>query len=210
MDHSENLHFKRSRNANILWLQQKDSNTGENSIVSQDWEHLFQPGGPTKIGPGYYVADRDLDKKGNVVAFGPIAQEYSEIEALLLVILAAKFMKAPGGMKDLRDIIKTYLTQAGNVVSSLQKSSASNVYTAVINQYVSTKIYARLGLMTSFDALQTEVWLDHIIGEMLKRDYVQQAMAGLTTLVDASRYGETEKGEVSYAGLATLAKVLGK
>lgn len=185
----------------------------QNAIIDRpghlaNWEEIFQPGWP-RI--NFFVTPRDIDRKGNVLVFGPISQEYSEIEALLVVLLAAKFMKTPDGTKDLADIIKTYLTQAGNVISSLQKSSASNVYTALINQYVSTKIYARLGLMTSFDAFQTQVWLDHQIGEMLLRDYVQEAMQGLTTLVDATSYAaETPTKKVDYTGLATLAKLFEK
>jgi hypothetical protein len=69
-----------------------------------------------------------------------------------------------------------------------------------------------MGLMTSFDALQTEVWLAHQIGEMLKLSYVGELVGGLTTLVDATSYTETttKKGEkVDYAGLAALAKLMG-
>jgi len=180
------------------------------SGVIGNWEEIFQSGFPRQWLP---LTKRDIDKKGNVIAFGPVAQEYSELEALLLVLVSAKLAKTPEGLKQLTDIVKTYLTQAGHVISSLQKSSASNVYTALINQFVSCKIYARLGLMTSFDCVQTEVWLDHVMGEMLKAEYVQQAMQGLTTLVDVGsnvyQTHEKEEAKVDIAGLTTLAKLFG-
>lgn len=178
-------------------------------MTGPNWEEIFQSGFPREWLP---LTSRDLDRKGNVVAFGPVAQEYSELEALLLTVVVAKLLKTPEGAKQLVDLAKTYLTQAAHVVSSLQKSSASNVYTGLINQFVSCKIYARLGLMTSFDCVQTEVWIDHVMGEMLKKEYVQQAMQGLTTLVDATastvQAGIETAGKVDVAGLATLAKVL--
>ena len=180
------------------------------SGVIGNWEEIFQSGFPRQWLP---LTKRDIDKKGNVIAFGPVAQEYSELEALLLVLVSAKLAKTPEGLKQLTDIVKTYLTQAGHVISSLQKSSASNVYTALINQFVSCKIYARLGLMTSFDCVQTEVWLDHQIGEMLKLSYVGELIGGLTTLVDATseivQTHEETAGRTDVAGLATLAKLFG-
>jgi hypothetical protein len=87
--------------------------------------------------------------------------------------------------------------------------------TALINQYACTNIYARMGLITSYDQIQTKTWLDHIYGEMLKKDYAMAAVQGITTMVDATstststtKEGTTEKDR--YAGLATLAKVLSK
>lgn len=187
----------------IEWLT-KSGVTGKIA----NWEEIFQGGWPAEA---LLLTPRDIDRKGNVLAFGPIAQEYSELETLLLTLVFAKLLKTPEGQKQLVDLMKTYLTQSAHVISSLQKSSASNALTAIFNQFVSCKIYARMGLMTSFDALQTEVWLDHQIGEMLKLSYVGELIGGLTTLVDATSYTETTsaKGEkVDYAGLAALAKLL--
>jgi len=190
----------------IEWL----TKSGVTGTIA-NWEEIFQPGWPAEA---LLLTPRDIDREGNVLALGPLAQEYSKYEALLMVLVGLKFSKTPEGLKELSSIIKTYLTEMGHVVSSLQKSSASNVYTALINQFVSCKIYARLGLMTSFDALQTEVWLDHQIGEMLKKEYVQEAMQGLTTLVDAAsnvvQTREETAGKVDVAGLAALAKLMGK
>jgi len=177
---------------------------------NRNWEELFQSGFPREWLP---LTDRDLSKTGNVVAFGPVAQEYSELEALLLTVVVAKLLKTAEGQRQFVDLVKTYLKEAAGMVSSLQKSSASNVYTGLINQFVSCKVYARLGLITSFDCVQTEVWIDHVMGEMLKKEYVQQAMQGLTTLVDATastvQTGMETAGKVDVAGLAALAKVLG-
>jgi hypothetical protein len=140
-----------------------------------------------------------------------MAQEYSELESVLVVLVAVKLLKTPEGQKQLAHLFETYLTQSAHVLSSLQKSSASNAFTAIFNQYVSCKIYARMGLMTSFDALQTEVWLDHCFGEMLKKDYVGELVGGLTTLVDVGsnvyQTHEREEAKVDVAGLATLAKL---
>jgi len=145
------------------------------------------------------VTDRDLDRQGNVVAFGPVAQEYSELEALLIVLYFVKSMKTPDGQKHLKDIIVAYLNNTGRAISAMQEASCSHVYTALINQYTCTNIYARLGLITPYDQLQTKTFLDHYFGELLKKDYVLQ---GVTTLVKA---GMESAGE-----LATLAKVLSK
>lgn len=175
-----------------------------------NWEEIFQSGFPKLWLP---LTTRDLNKKGNVLAFGPIAQEYSELETILLTLVAVKLLKTPDGQKQLVHLFETYLTQSAHVISSLQKSSASNAYTALINQFVSTKIYARMGLMSSFDAVQTEVWLDHVLGLFIAQEWLQQGMTGLTTLVDVGSnvYQTHEKGkaEVDVAGLATLAKLFG-
>jgi len=188
----------------IEWLT-KSGVTGKIA----NWEEIFQSGWPAEA---LLLTPRDIDRKGNVLAFGPMAQEYSELESMLLALVFVKSLKTPEGTKQLFHLLETYLTQSGHVISSLQKSSASNALTAIFNQFVSCKIYARMGLMTSFDALQTEVWLDHQMGELLKLSYVGELVGGLTTLVDATSYTETtsKKGEkVDYAGLAALAKLLG-
>jgi len=175
-----------------------------------NWEEIFQSGWPAEA---LLLTPRDIDRKGNVLAFGPLAQEYSEIEAVLLTLIVVKLLKTPEGQKHLVHLFETYLTQSASVLSSLQKSSASNAFTAIFNQFVSCKIYARMGLMTSFDALQTQIWLDHQIGEMLKKDYVGELVGGLTTLVDATsnivQTHEKAGAEVDVAGLATLAKLFG-
>jgi hypothetical protein len=187
----------------IEWLT-KSGVTGKIA----NWEEIFQSGWPAEA---LLLTPRDIDRKGNVLAFGPIAQEYSELETVLLVLVAVKSLKTPEGTKQLFHLLETYLTQSAHVLSSLQKSSASNAFTAIFNQYVSCKIYARMGLMTSFDALQTEVWLDHCFGEMLKKDYVGELVGGLTTLVDVGsnvyQTHEREEAKVDVAGLATLAKL---
>jgi len=176
-----------------------------------NWEEIFQSGFPKLWLP---LTNRDLDKKGNVLALGPLVQEYSELEAILLTLVVAKLVKTPDGQKHLVHLFETYLTQSAHVLSSLQKSSSSNAFTAIFNQFVSCKIYARLGLMTSFDCLQTEVWLDHCFGEMLKKDYVGELVGGLTTLVDVGsnvyQTHEREEAKVDVAGLAALAKLFGK
>lgn len=138
------------------------------------WD-VFQENAAPKI-----VTDRDLDRKGNVVAFGPVAQEYSEIEALLIVLYVVKSMKTSQGQKDIKDIIVTYLNNAGKAISAMQEASCSHVYTALMNQYTLTNIYARLGLITPYDQIQTKTFLDHYFGELLKKDYYLQ---GVTTLV---------------------------
>lgn len=172
-----------------------------------NWEDLMKPGGPSKI---LYLTGHDLSKTGNVVAFGPVAQEYSELEALLIVVAFKKFMDTPEGQKYLRDIIVEYLKSMATVVSSMQKSSSSNAMTALMNQYSITNVFKRIGLITAFDATQTKVWLDHYFGELLKLTYVGEIVGGLTTLVDATstteKYGEEEIISKT-AGLATLAKV---
>ena len=189
----------------IEWLT-KSGVTGKIA----NWEEIFQGGWPAEA---LLLTPRDIDRKGNVLAFGPMAQEYSELEALLVAVVVVKSLKTPEGMKQLFDFMKTYVTQSAHVISSLQKSSASNALTAIFNQFVSCKIYARMGLMTSFDALQTEVWLDHQIGEMLKLSYVGELIGGLTTLVDATsdivQTHEETAGRTDVAGLATLAKLFG-
>jgi len=175
-----------------------------------NWEEIFQGGWPAET---LFITPRDLDKKGNVLAFGPIAQEYSELETILLAMIAVKLLKTPDGQKHLVHLLETYLTQSASVLSSLQKSSSSNALTAICNQFVSCKVYARLGLMTSFDCLQTQIWLDHQIGEIIKSTYVGEMVAGLTTLVDATsnivQTHEKAGAEVDVAGLATLAKLFG-
>jgi len=181
------------------------------SDIIGNWEEIFQSGFPKEWLP---LTKRDLNKKGNVLTFGPMAQEYSELESVLVVLVAVKLLKTPEGQKQLAHLFETYLTQSAHVISSLQKSSASNAYTALINQFVSCKIYARMGLMTSFDALQTEVWLDHVLGLFIAQEWLQQGMTGLTTLVDVGsnvyQTHEKEEAKVDVAGLATLAKLFGK
>lgn len=175
-----------------------------------NWEEIFQVGFPKIWLP---LTKRDVDKKGNVLAFGPIAQEYSELETILLTLVVVKLLKTPDGQKHLVHLFETYLTQSAHVIGSLQKSSASNTLTAIANQFVSCKIYARMGLMTSFDALQAEIYLDHMFGEIIKSTYVGEIVGGLTTLVDVGsnvyQTHEKEEAKVDVAGLATLAKLFG-
>jgi hypothetical protein len=70
-----------------------------------------------------------------------------------------------------------------------------------------------MGLISPIDHQQTRYWLDHVLAEMLKLCYVRDvAVGGITTLVTGMGY-ETRTGKgagESTAGLATLAKVLGK
>jgi len=193
----------------IEWLT-KSGVTGKIA----NWEEIFQPGWPAEA---LLLTPRDIDRKGNVLAFGPLAQEYSELETILGVLVVVKLLKTPEGMKQLVDLAKTYVTHTAGLVGTLHQSSASNVYTALANQFVACKIYARLGLMTSFDCLQTQVWIDHIIGLMIQSDRVQEAMGGLTTLVNAGTnvYGthaveETKREAADWTGLAALAKLFGK
>ncbi|MCJ7633402.1 hypothetical protein MUP77_13570 [Candidatus Bathyarchaeota archaeon] len=189
----------------IEWLN-KSGVTGRIA----NWEEIFQPGWPAEA---LLLTPRDIDRKGNVLAFGPITSEYSELETILLAAIAVKLLKTENGQKHLVHLLETYLTQSAHVISSLQKSSSSNALTAICNQFVSCKIYARMGLMTSFDALQTEVWLDHQIGEIIKSSYVGEMIGGLTTLVDVGsnvyQTHEKEETKVDVAGLATLAKLFG-
>jgi hypothetical protein len=190
----------------IEWL----TKSGVTGTIA-NWEEIFQPGWPAEA---LLLTPRDINRKGNVLAFGPMAQEYSELEAILLTLVAVKLLKTPEGQKHLVHLFETYLTQSAHVISSLQKSSSSNALTAICNQFVSCKIYARMGLMTSFDALQAEVWLDHQIGEIIKSNYVGEMIGGLTTLVDVGsnvyQTHEKEEAKVDVAGLATLAKLFGK
>jgi hypothetical protein len=168
------------------------------------WD-VFEENAAPKI-----VTERDLDRKGNILALGPIAQEYSDLETLLLVVYVAKSMKTDDGRKDVKDIVLKYLGSMEKVISSMQKAAAGNVLTALINQYACTNIYARMGLITSYDQIQTKTWLDHIYGEMLKKDYAMAAVQGITTMVDATSTSTTKEGKTEkadYAGLATLAKV---
>ena len=188
----------------MLRLDSDEEVVGSKNYPWGNWEEIFQSGFPREWLP---LTKRDVDKQGNVVAFGPLAQEYSTLEALLLTVVVVKLLKTPEGQKHLVHLFETYLTQSAHVLSSLQKSSASNVFTAIANQFISCKIYARMGLMTSFDALQAEIYLDHMFGEILKSEYVAEMVGGLTTLVDATSY----KGETGdYTGLAALAKLMGK
>jgi hypothetical protein len=173
------------------------------------WD-VFEENAAPKI-----VTERDLDRKGNILTFGPVAQEYSDLETLLLVVYFAKSMKTDDGRKDVGLILVKYLESMEKVITSMQKAAAGNVMTALINQYACTNIYARMGLITSYDQIQTKTWLDHVYGEMLKKDYAMAAVQGITTMVDATstststtKEGTTEKDR--YAGLATLAKVLSK
>jgi len=182
------------------------SNGNKNATPSelQEWENIFNPNAtPDKL------SDRDLNRTGNIVAFGPVAQEYSDIESLLLVLYFAKSMKTPEGQKHVKEIIVKYLDTMGNVINAMQKASSSNVLTAILNQYACTNIYARIGLITPFDQIQTKIFLDHYLGELLKLSYVGECVQGLTTLVDATSMStSTPTTKSDYAGLATLAKVL--
>ena len=189
----------------IAWL----TKSGVTGIIA-NWEEIFQPGWPAEA---LLLTPRDIDRKSNVLAFGPIVQEYSELETLFLAAIAMKLLKTENGQKHLVHLLETYLTQSAHVISSLQKSSSSNAITAICNQFVTCKVYARLGLMSNFDALQTQVWLDHQIGEIIKSNYVGEMVGGLTTLVDATsnivQTREEAAGRTDVAGLATLAKLLG-
>jgi hypothetical protein len=87
----------------------------------------------------------------------------------------------------------------------MQRTSAQNWLTAMINQWSCTNIYAKIGLITPWDQTQTKLWLDHVLGEMILKDYVRETVGALTTLVTST--SETA-GKESTAGLATLAKIL--
>ena len=114
-------------------------------------------------------------------------------------------MKEPDGRKIFRDIIVKYLDNTGKIISSMQAASAQNWLTAMINQWSCTNIYARLGLITPSDQVQTKLWLDHVLGEMIAHAYISETIGALTTLVTST--SETA-GKESTAGLATLAKLL--
>ena len=143
------------------------------------------------------------DQKGNMVVFGPSA-EFSELEAGLLVVAAAKLMKTKEGVETLRSIAVTYLNNMGRIISSMQAASASNWLTAA----ACSSIYRRLGLISPADHYRNLLWIDHIFGEMLLKDYVRETVGSLTTLVNASQT-TGQGGTAGIANLATMAKVLG-
>lgn len=148
---------------------------GKSDVGSAGIWDVFEQNAAPKI-----ITDRDLDRQGNVVVFGPVAQEYSQIEALLIVLAVKKFMETPEGQKHVKDIIVAYLNNMGKAIGAMQEASCSHVYTALMNQYACTNIYARIGLISPYDQLQTKTFLDHYFGELLKKDY---ALEGVKTLV---------------------------
>lgn len=182
--------------------QRRESITGEViTAQSKDYDPFFK-----FPDTAVYVRQSQIDDtKGNILAFGPLTKEYSELETLGIVVALVKLLKEPDGRKIFRDIVIKYLDNMGKIIGAMQRASSQNWLTAMINQWSCTNIYARIGLITPSDQVQTKIWLDHVLGEMILKDYVTQTVGALTTLVEST--SETA-GKESTAGLATLAKIL--
>jgi hypothetical protein len=150
------------------------------------------------------VTNRDVDMKGNVLAMGPAAQEYSEIESLLLVVAIKKMLETPQGTQAFAKLAIEYLKQMGEVLKSLHMASSSNWLNCVINQFTAVKIYCRMGLLTPYDSFVNLVWLDHVLAEALKFSYVSEGLGSVNTLVQT--VGKVA-GE-SIAAEGAIAKVL--
>jgi hypothetical protein len=151
--------------------------------------------------------DYDLSRMGNVLTFGPVAREYSEIETLLLAVVLAKMTKTPDGLKHLRDIFIKYLDSTARIIESMQRASSANWMNALLNSYVAVPIYERLGLITPFDKVHTQLWLDHVFGEMEKISVAFEGLTSITTLIEGSKVS-AGKGGVSGESLGTLATLL--
>jgi hypothetical protein len=152
--------------------------------------------------------EKDVNEKvGNMLTLG-VAGEYSEIESLMLIVLADRLSKTKDGVLALQTIIGKYLDNMGRIISSMQNASASNWLTAAINQCACSNIYVRMGLISPRDHYRNLLWIDHIFGEMLKKDYIRDTVSALTTLVNSSQTS-AGGGTSGLANLMNLAKLYG-
>ncbi len=130
-----------------------------------------------------YLTNKDFDYNGNILTLGAAPPEYSQIEAILLIALLNRASKTPEGQKQVFQLMHKYLDSITKVLDGLHFTSAANPYNNMINEYVAQPLYMRLGLISPRDATQNRAWLDHIMGEMLKRDYFKDSITGLTSMV---------------------------
>lgn len=152
--------------------------------------------------------EKDVNEKvGNMLALGPAGQ-YSEIESMLFLVLINRLSKTHEGVLALQTIIGKYLDNMGRIISSMQNASASNWLTAAINQCACSNIYVRMGLISPRDHYRTLLWVDHVFGEMLKKDYIRDTVSALTTLVNTSET-TSKGGTTGIANLLSLAKLYG-
>lgn len=172
--------------------------------TSAEGETYFSPDLHNWVGS---LVKADLERENKLVALGPAPPgRAGKYEGLLLVGLILKFSKTPEGMRILREWGVAYLNNIGAIIRGISTSSAANVYNCIVNQYTAVRIYQRMGLISAHDAVQTCAWCDHVMGEMLKKEYFKESIGGLTTLVNATT--ETGVGGERATGLASLAKLL--
>ena len=202
---------------------QKDSNRSDiftRLDTLKEWIN-FQITGEGKTGLDYfspdlhnwvgYLTKADTERENKLVALGPAPPGLAgKLEGYLLVVVIAKLLKTPGGLRVLNNWGVEYLKAVQAIISGISTSSSANIVNCIVNQYVAVRIYQRMGLMSAHDAVQTAAWCDHVMAEMIKAGYFKEAINGLTTLVNATSVtGAGEKTGPSWAGLAGLAKVMG-
>lgn len=173
----------------------------------------WNPGYTHWVGP---LSKEQLSDWGKFITFGPAPPGLpSLIEAMALIGGLRTLSKTPQGIQVIKAIAIKYLDTVGKVLESLHHSSASNFYTAMVNEYVACTMYQRMGLMSPHDAVQSRAWIDHQIANILEKEYIFQGLGSITTLVTGTNESrsyttspsgstqETEKGS-SIAALHDL------
>jgi len=129
-----------------------------------------------------YLTDADVARENKLVALGPAPPGFAgELEGLILLVALVKLGKTPDGRAIIKDLALRYLKEISAVLQSVHLSSASNPYNCLINDYVCCRVFQRLGIMSAHDAVQSAAWIDHVMGEMLKKEYFSTTLTGLTS-----------------------------
>jgi hypothetical protein len=134
-----------------------------------------------------YVTPQDFERENKIIPLGPSPPGmFGQLEALLILFLITKLMQTPQGTVILKDLIVKYLDVTGDIITTLHKSSMAHPITAIMNNHTAISVYERLGLLSSNKALHERAWVDHVLGEFLKLQYVADMMQGISTLVQGA------------------------
>ena len=151
-----------------------DTSPGEDGTPFSPWANQWV---------GQVKAGIDDARENKLIALGPAPPgNAGMIEGLLIVVLIKKLLGSDKGLEVVKTLGQEYLKQIGKVITGVNISSASNTYNCLINGYQTTNIYKRLGIISAHDAIQTNAWLDHFFGEMLKQGYFKDSIGGLMNL----------------------------
>lgn len=140
---------------------------------------LFSPDLNNWVGS---LTEADVARENKLVALGPAPPGMAgQLEGLILLVALMKLGKTPDGRAIIKDLALRYLQEVGSILRSVHLSSSANPYNCLINDYVCCRVFQRLGIMSAHDAVQTAAWIDHVMGEMLKKEYFATSLTGLTS-----------------------------
>ena len=116
----------------------------------------------------------------NWTALGlPFSNDSLLMEGMILATWAKLYKTDP---KLLAELAEKYMDTIGNVITSMERSSASNWLTAMLNQSVAVNMLSRLGILNEQARAYLLFWYNHVFGEMEKLNALASTIGPLTTL----------------------------